>query len=170
MTWLLWFYPPRWRRRYGAELNELVTAQSFTFGAAVDLLAGAIDAWLHPELVARTTSDSKAGTAMIAKVLQLECAGRRLDITSRDRGKGAAMTIGATLVLALLWLWAVGQFRGNAYVMALVPMTYTIPYLLGLRFTSLKGRSARAQTILILSLSVAMVGFFLIVGWVGTKI
>jgi hypothetical protein len=25
--WLIWLYPPAWRRRYGRELSELITTQ-----------------------------------------------------------------------------------------------------------------------------------------------
>jgi hypothetical protein len=49
MTWLLALYPPRWRHRYGDELRSLVASQPFSFQAAVDLIAGAIDAWLEPQ-------------------------------------------------------------------------------------------------------------------------
>ena len=49
-------------------------------------------------------------------------------------------------------------------------MTYLFPYLVGLRYTSLKGRSARAQTFLIVGLSATLTMFLLLVGWVTTKI
>ena len=38
MTWLLKLYPPRWRRRYGAELTEMIAAQPFSIGAAIPLV------------------------------------------------------------------------------------------------------------------------------------
>lgn len=60
--------------------------------------------------------------------------------------------------------------QGNIYVMSLAPMTYLFPYLVGLRYTSLKGRSPRAQTILIVGLSAALTTFLLLVGWIGTNI
>ena len=55
-------------------------------------------------------------------------------------------------------------------MLALAPMAYLLPYLLSLHYTSLKGRSARAQAILIGGLGVALAAFFMGVGWISTKI
>jgi hypothetical protein len=54
--------------------------------------------------------------------------------------------------------------------MALAPMTYILPYLLGLRYTSLNARSGRAQAVLITGLGTSLTAFLLVVGWIGTKI
>jgi hypothetical protein len=170
MTWLLRLYPPSWRRRYGAELSELVAAQSFSIGSAIDLLAGAVDAWLHPELITPTDPDSKGEAMMVARLMHLKCTGCSPDITASDKRKSAAMNIGGTLVLILPWLWAVRQSHGNGYVMALAPMTYILPFLLGLRYTSLNGRSGRAQAVLITGLGTSLTAFLVVVGWIGTKI
>jgi hypothetical protein len=170
MTWLLRLYPPGWRRRYGAEISELVAAQPFSLGSAIDLLAGAVDAWLHPDLITPTDPDSKGETVMVARLMQLKCAGCGPDVTASDKRKCTAINIGGTLALVLPWLSAVRQTHGNAYVMALAPMTYTLPYLVGLHYTSLKGRSPRAKAILITGLGVSLTAFLLVVGWIGTKI
>lgn len=170
MTWLLNLYPPRWRHRYGAELGELIATRPFSIGGALDLLAGAIDAWIHPELVAPVTSESKGETVMVARALHLKCAGYGPDITSSDKRKSAGVMVGGALVFALLWLGAQWQFPRNAYVDAVAPMAFFLPFLLGLRYTSLKGRSARAQTVLIVGLGAVLAALFLLVGWIGTKI
>ena len=49
MTWLIKLYPPAWRRRYGRELSDLIAAQPASVGTAIDLVAGAIDAWFNPQ-------------------------------------------------------------------------------------------------------------------------
>jgi hypothetical protein len=170
MTWLLYLYPPRWRRRYGAELGDLIAARPFSIGGALDLLAGAIDAWIHPELVAPATSESKGEVVMIARALHLKCAGYGPDITSSDKRKSAAVVVGGALVLTLLWLWAQWQLPRSPYVDAVAPMAFLAPFLLSLRYTSLKGRSARAQTVLIVGLGAALAAFFLLVGWVGANV
>jgi hypothetical protein len=174
MTWLLKLYPPRWRRRYGPELTALIAAQPFSIAAAIDLLAGAIDAWFHPRMV-QPTPEMKGDVPMIARIMQLKCAGYGPTVTPTDRRKNTTINIGGTLVLALAWLalvwvWKDRHFTGNGYLMALAPMTYVIPYLVGLRYTSLKGRSLSAQTTLIVGLSAALTTFLLVVGWVTTKI
>ena len=50
MTWLLRLYPSSWRRRYGDEVAGLLADRGFSFSMAVDLVAGAIDVWLHPSV------------------------------------------------------------------------------------------------------------------------
>jgi hypothetical protein len=158
-------YPPRWRRRYGEELTDLLATQPFSIGGAIDLIAGAVDAWFHPELAAPATPDVKGEAPMIARMMQLKCAGYGPDVTSSDKVKNAAVTIGGSLGLALLWLWSTWHFGKNAYVMALSPMAYFFPYLLGLHYTSLKGRSARTQAILIIGFTAALAAFFVLIGW-----
>ncbi|MGO9934843.1 MAG: hypothetical protein ACLPV8_23930 [Steroidobacteraceae bacterium] len=107
---------------------------------------------------------------MIAKLLQPGCAGCGADISVTDRRKSAAMNIGGTLVLVLPWLWAARQSHGNEYVMVLAPMVYILPHLLALRYTSLSGRSGRAQFVVIASLGILLTAFLLLVGLIITKI
>jgi len=105
---------------------------------------------------------------MVASLMQLKCAGSSPNITTSDKRKSAAMNIGGTLVLVLPWLWAVRRSHGNGYVMALAPITYILPYLLGLRYTSLNGRSGRAQALLITGLGALLTAFLLVIGWIVT--
>jgi hypothetical protein len=168
---LLMLYPPRWRRRYGAEVAELIAARPFSIVAALDLVAGAIDAWLNPQLAAAGTPgtpDAKGDVSMIAKMMQLKCTGHGPQITAGDTGRATAIMLGGTLVLTLLWVWSVARFGKNDYVTALSPMAYFLPTLLSLRYTSLKGRSAAVQTIFIGGFSVLLSAFFLLVAWINT--
>ena len=50
MSWLLWLYPRRWRRRYADEFLALMEARPLSPSVVLDVLRGALDAWLHPEL------------------------------------------------------------------------------------------------------------------------
>ena len=89
MTWLIRLYPPAWRRRYGRELAELLAAQPRSFRTAVDLVAGAVDAWLNPQSsTAVTTTDAKGAGAMLPKMLQLRSGGYGQDVTVADSLKG----------------------------------------------------------------------------------
>ena len=51
MKWLLWLYPGRWRHRYGEEFAALLEGRQYSLTVLVDVLGGALDAWLHPQLV-----------------------------------------------------------------------------------------------------------------------
>jgi hypothetical protein len=50
VRWLLRLYPRRWRERYGDEFLALVEERGVSIGALLDVLRGALDARLHPEL------------------------------------------------------------------------------------------------------------------------
>jgi hypothetical protein len=75
MSRLLGFYPPGWRERYGAEMQDLLSARPPTLADRVDLLLGAFDAWIHPQVrrtktaVAERHSGSRA--AAIPVILAL---------------------------------------------------------------------------------------------------
>ena len=47
---LLRLYPSRWRQRYEEEVGALVNDEPLSLGAVLDLLRGAFDAHIHPEL------------------------------------------------------------------------------------------------------------------------
>lgn len=47
---LLRLYPLQWRQRYEEEVGALVEDEPLSFGAVVDLMRGAFDAHMHPEL------------------------------------------------------------------------------------------------------------------------
>lgn len=52
MSRLLRLYPPAWRERYGAELQDLLLERPPTTRDQIDLARGALDAWLHPQVLA----------------------------------------------------------------------------------------------------------------------
>ena len=54
MSRLLRLYPPAWRERYEAEFEALLQERPIRWRGSIDLLLGAIDARLHPELFGTT--------------------------------------------------------------------------------------------------------------------
>jgi hypothetical protein len=56
MSRLLRLYPRAWRDRYLDEVAELLAARPPTPRDQLDLLRGAVDAWLHPQVSARSAS------------------------------------------------------------------------------------------------------------------
>jgi hypothetical protein len=69
MSRLLRLYPRAWRGRYGAELASILEARPATFMDRVDLIRGAVDAHLHPELVARNGEARQARDPASGSVL-----------------------------------------------------------------------------------------------------
>jgi hypothetical protein len=53
MTRLIRLYPAAWRERYGAELAALLEERPPTVADRLDIVRGAIDAWLHAQIPGR---------------------------------------------------------------------------------------------------------------------
>lgn len=50
MSRLLRMYPPAWRERYLEEFTELLDARPASLADRFDILRGALDAWIHPQV------------------------------------------------------------------------------------------------------------------------
>jgi hypothetical protein len=61
VKWLLWLYPREWRRRYGEEFLALIEERMWSPTVVLDILRGAIDARLHPQLRAAPAAASASG-------------------------------------------------------------------------------------------------------------
>jgi hypothetical protein len=150
MTWLIKLYPPAFRRRYGRELAELITAQPASFGMAIDLVAAAIDAWINPRSwAAAAATHGKGAAPMVTRMLQLKCAGEGAEVTRADNIKSAAVMLGGTLIAVVALTWAVDRYGNNAYLTGLLSVSWLIAFIFSEHFTSLKGRPWYVQTILI---------------------
>ena len=103
MTWLIRLYPPAWRRRYGRELAELLTAQPASFRTAVDLIAGAVDAWLNPQ--SSTAAKAKGAGAMVPKMLKLRSAGYGANVATADDIKKVWLPGAASCLLFFGFYW-----------------------------------------------------------------
>ena len=150
MTWLIRLYPPAWQRRYGRELAELIATQPASFGTAIDLLAGAVDAWLNPQSsTAAAAADAEGAGTMVPKMLKLRFAGHGSNVARADALKAAAVMIGGTLSLVLALTWAIARYGKNDYLEAFLAVSWIVPFILSQRYTDLKGRSGRVQAVLI---------------------
>jgi hypothetical protein len=166
MTWLVKLYPPAWRRRYGRELAELVATQPVSYRTVIDLVAGAVDAWLNPQSsTAVTTTDAKGAETMLSTMLQLGSGGH--EVTKADSLKAAAVTIGGTLALVAILTWATRLYGKNAYFESLLAMGWLVPFLFSQHYTYLKGRPARVQTVLIAGPAVIVIAIALGNAWIN---
>ena len=166
MTWLIRLYPPAWRRRYGRELADLIATQPASIGTAIDLVAAAIDAWLNPQSsTAATAADAKGAGAMVPRMLQFRCAGHGPNVTAADARKAAAVTIGGTLALMIPLMWVMVRYGSNPYLQSLLSVSWLVPTVFGLRYTSLKGRPGRVQAVFIAGLSAIVIAIALDAAW-----
>jgi hypothetical protein len=174
VTWLLRLYPSPWRRRYGGEVAEMLAGRGFSLRVAVDLIAGAIDVWLHPSvtLAAAAAADPKREEekTMLNRIMRLDCGGYGPNVTRADQWKAAGVSVGGTLVLTLIWMAAHVRIHDKTYVDALSVMAYTIPFLFSMRYTSLKDRPASVQAVFIGGFTLLLTAFMLAVGWLASQI
>jgi hypothetical protein len=169
MTWLIRLYPPAWRRRYGRELTELIASSPASFSTAVDLIAGAVDAWFNPQpSTAVVAGDAKGAGAMVPRILKLRCAGYGPHVTAADTRKAAAVTIGGTLALVAAVMWATARIGKNPYLDSLLVMGWLVPFLVSQHYTTYKGRSARVQAVLIGVPAVIVVAIALAAAWINS--
>jgi hypothetical protein len=170
MTWLIRLYPPAWRRRYGRELTELIAAQPASFGTAIDLVAGAVDAWVNPQSsTAARAADAKGAGGMVPKILKLRCAGYGPDVTAADTRKAAAVTIGGTLGLVAALMWAMANYGRNPYFDSLMVMGWLVPFLFSQHYTTYKGRPARVQAVLIGVPAVIVIAIAMAAAWLNNR-
>jgi hypothetical protein len=61
MNGLVRLYPRAWRERYRAELEDLLADRPPTVRDALDIVRGALDAWIHPQLAGRPRQEAGTG-------------------------------------------------------------------------------------------------------------
>src|SRR5512145_195900 len=100
---LLRLYPREWRRRYGAEMRELLADQRLSPRTIADLVAGAIDARINPQL-------PQQGVASMTKSTICNPAG----VSVQDQWKSAGWMVGGSLVLTLVGILLKLQIGPNS--------------------------------------------------------
>jgi hypothetical protein len=168
VTWLLKLYPRSWRRRYGREFLALIAPQRFSISTAMDIIGGAIDAWTQPqEHLTRAASHPEGDTIMLAKAMRLRCAGYGAKVTTVDALKSAGVMLGGSVVTAVFALWMRTVPGGNSYRMAAAANLWLIPFIISMRYWSLKGWPGRTQAVFMGVLISAIVALTVLAGWIG---
>ena len=169
MTWLLRLYPRTWRRRYGAEVEEILAGRTFSFRTTIDLVAGAIDVWLHPvetlAAAAAAAPPRKDDTTMLNRILRFDCAAAYgPDVTREDAWKAGVSMILTTLVLTIVWMALHVRLGDDAVVDAFGMLPFMIGMVVSMRYTYLKGRPAAVQAIFIGGLTAVLIAIFAMAG------
>lgn len=174
MTWLLALYPRRWRRRYGAEVTEMLAGRGFSLRIAIDLVAGAIDVWLHPSetlAAASAAASGKEEMTMMNRILRFDCAGAYgSGVSKEDAWKSGLSMIIVTLALTLAWIPLRLRVGEGPVVDSLGMLPFFAGLMVSMRYTYLKGRSAAVQVILIGGLILALTAIFVVAGLIGSRI
>ena len=97
---LLLLYPRAWRERYGEEFLAVIGSDSLRLPHVIDIVSGAIDAWLSADV--RQTTASRIATTeggpMVLRAL-LDCERKHAGVTPRDGLIGAGVMLGVSLLL-----------------------------------------------------------------------
>jgi hypothetical protein len=175
--WLLQLYPRPWRERYGDEMAELLHNESLSPSLVIDVLAGAVDAWLNPQLAVSAPRNQppevKEHETMFAKMLQLRCAGHGPSLSVREQRLSIALTLGSALALTVAWMWVAVTYRDpqvRQYVLAFSQLPFFASLILTMPLRSMKGRSRATQAVLMSACFVLLVAWCVVVGFVATMI
>lgn len=161
MTWLLRLYPRDWRRRYGAEIEEVVASHPKSLQLFIDLLGGAVDAHLKPQAFARRldgqTADRRGGTDMVNRLRG--CGGVAAKTTTRDGLVAGSVTIGSALVVAAIMM------IGDSELTETIGLTMFPGVLaVGTQWVYLRGHSRLAKIALIVGMFVVLFVIGLLAG------
>jgi hypothetical protein len=158
---LVRLYPRAWRERYGDEFLAIVQSGPLNVQQIVDIVSGAIDAWLSADVQQATGPFRPASHGGRSMLKSLMCEQSKLRYTPRDSLIGASVMIGATLAFTLLGTAAlsrgwptVGEF--------LMQVAFFAALALSLPFWLTKGQPWKAQAAIVgASLSLLMAARYL---------
>ena len=103
MIWLLRLYPAQWRARYGQEFAAILAGQRPSPGLVLDVLGGAIDAHLYPQIQPSHSKPIKGDDTMTLEMLQ-RCAAGGPRLSPRDRRIASLFMIWSGLLMAALYM------------------------------------------------------------------
>jgi hypothetical protein len=145
---LLRLYPHRWRERYGEEFLELAGTERLQLQQVIDIVSGAIDAWLSADVrgVTRVAAPHAGGSVMVKSVSI--CTRNQTRYTKRDGAIGAAVMLLGTLTFVLL---ASGLIRSGFRPAGemLLNSGFMIAMMLSMPFWLMKDQPRKAQAVIV---------------------
>ena len=148
MNWLLRLYPAPWRERYAEEFGAVLSSQRASLGLVVDVLAGAIDAHLHPQIQSSNSKPVMQGTkgedTMTLAMLQ-RCAIGGPKLSSSERRIASRLAIASSLVMAILYLVLTKIYREAPAVQAVFWTAVILPTFIHRQTVYLRTRSWLTQ-------------------------
>jgi hypothetical protein len=145
---LLGLYPRAWRERYGDEFLEMVGPGPLQLQQIIDIVSGAIDAWLSSDVrgAARATAQSTGGAAMVKTVSV--CEKNQVRYTKRDGVIGGAIILLGSILSVIVG--AALKRRGYEELSQAVMVNgYLLAMNVSMPFWLLKGQPIRAQVAII---------------------
>ena len=161
-TALLHLYPREWRRRYGAEMRELLADQRLSPRTVADLVAGAIDARINPQLRAGIEPAPQQGVASMIKSTVCNPAG----LSAQDQWKSAGWMLGGSATLMLAGVLLKLQIGPNSLSEGLVYGAFPASLMLSSECTYFKRYSRAAR----MTMAVAGALLIIVMMWASAAI
>jgi hypothetical protein len=169
VKWLLQLYPAAWRDRYGEEFDAVLERQPASIGMVLDVLAGAVDAHIHPQVQSPQSKSHQGEDVMTFAMLQ-RCILGGPKLSSQDRQAGRKSMMISSLIMVSLYLVLTKIYRSAVPVQA---FGYAIAPFLGLIYEQaayLRTRPRLTRAVLTIAGLIAMYAFMLAVSWMATKL
>lgn len=162
MKWLLVLYPPAWRRRYRSEMEAHLEGEPKTLRTAVDLVAGAIDAWLNPEMFSNGPEQGEEKD-MYATIRGELCAPTRAEAR-----RSTAWMLGTSLFLTTIAVVLDKTLGDHIMIDALLFSAFFIALTVSAERLYLRPYSRTARGVLIGLSAVGWYAFFLLVFFIAS--
>jgi hypothetical protein len=160
MKWLLRLYPARWRARYGDEFAAVLATQRTSVGLFVDVLGGAVEAHLHPQIQYSSSTPVQGEDTMTLAMFQ-RCAVGGPKLSPAERRIAYWLSIGTALVIAMLYLVLTKIYREAPAVQALYWSSIFFPNFIYQQTVYLKRRFWLTQA-LVLAAGFSTMYFFML--------
>jgi hypothetical protein len=166
---MLRLYPAAWRERYGEEFAAVLDSQRPSVGIVLDVLAGAVDAHVHPQIHSSRSKSLPGEDTMTLAMLQ-RCAVGGPKLSPQDRRAAEKSMIISSLIMAALYMALTKIYRSALPVQA---FGYAFVPFLGLiyeRTAYLRKRSRLSQVVLMAAGFMALYLFMLVVCLLAAKL
>jgi hypothetical protein len=117
MKWLIQLYTEAWCKRYGDEFATVLASQHASLGLVLDVIGGAVDARLHPQM-GDLRSKQNEGDTMTNQMMK-RCAAGGPKLSSADQKIAGFTMLASSLALAILYIALTKIYRSVPAVQAL---------------------------------------------------
>jgi hypothetical protein len=148
MKGLLRLYPAAWRARYGEEFATVLAGQRASFGLVLDVIGGAVDAHLHPQVLSTHSNQAQGEDTMTLALLQ-RCALGGPKLSPSERRFASMLAIMSALAMASLYLVLTKLYRQAPAVQAVIYASLFFTSSIRVQMANLRNRSRGAQALIL---------------------
>jgi hypothetical protein len=152
MNWLLRLYPASWRARYGAEFDAVLAGQRASPGLVLDVIAGAIDAHLHPQVLLSNSNrnlNPNEGEDTMTVAMFARCAAGGPKLSREESRFASRLAIVSALAMATLYLVLTKIFRQAPAVQAVIYASVFFTSSIKVQMAYLRNRSRGTQVLIL---------------------